>query len=320
MIDNFESNTSRRFSSLARLYGEAANQVLAQSHVMIAGIGGVGSWAVEALARSGVGQLTLADLDHVAESNINRQVHALESTVGMAKVQAMRERIALINPDCQVNLIDDFIDAENIAPLLAQYQPDLLLDCTDQVQAKVAMLLAAREAKIGFYMCGGAGGKTDALSLKQTDIAHARNDNLLGRIRTILRKQYGFAKGSDAHGKALKKVPAMKVKCFWFDQPAQLPSLWQNQTAAQAEAEAQVQAAGQAQAQNQAQAEGPILATSQLNTLAQVQAQAQAASPVQAPQGLSCAGYGSSVMVTASMGLALANSAIHELIQNRARM
>ena len=288
MMDNFESNTSRRFSSLARLYGETASQGLAHAHVMIAGIGGVGSWTVEALARSGVGQLTLADLDHVAESNINRQVHALESTVGMAKVQAMRERIALINPDCQVNLIDDFIDAENIAPLLAQYQPDLLLDCTDQVQAKVAMLLAAREAKIGFYMCGGAGGKTDALSLKQTDIAHARNDNLLGRIRQILRKQYGFAKGADAQGKALKKVPPMKVKCFWFDQPAQLPSLWL--------AEAQVQAQPSVQAQNQAQAE--------------VQVQAQPS----APQGLSCAGYGSSVMVTATMGLALANSAIHDLM------
>ncbi len=288
MMDNFESNTSRRFSSLARLYGETASQGLAHAHVMIAGIGGVGSWTVEALARSGVGQLTLADLDHVAESNINRQVHALESTVGMAKVQAMRERIALINPDCQVNLIDDFIDAENIAPLLAQYQPDLLLDCTDQVPAKIAMLLAARQAKIGFYMCGGAGGKTDALSLKQTDIAHARNDNLLGRIRQILRKQYGFAKGADAQGKALKKVPPMKVKCFWFDQPAQLPSLWL--------AEAQVQAQPSVQAQNQAQAE--------------VQVQAQPS----APQGLSCAGYGSSVMVTATMGLALANSAIHDLM------
>ncbi len=287
-MDNFESNTSRRFSSLARLYGETASQGLAHAHVMIAGIGGVGSWTVEALARSGVGQLTLADLDHVAESNINRQVHALESTVGMAKVQAMRERIALINPDCQVNLIDDFIDAENIAPLLAQYQPDLLLDCTDQVPAKIAMLLATRQAKIGFYMCGGAGGKTDALSLKQTDIAHARNDNLLGRIRQILRKQYGFAKGADAQGKALKKVPPMKVKCFWFDQPAQLPSLWL--------AEAQVQAQPSVQAQNQAQAE--------------VQVQAQPS----APQGLSCAGYGSSVMVTATMGLALANSAIHDLM------
>ena len=290
MMDNFESNTSRRFSSLARLYGETASQGLAHAHVMIAGIGGVGSWTVEALARSGVGQLTLADLDHVAESNINRQVHALESTVGMAKVQAMRERIALINPDCQVNLLDDFIDAENIAPLLAQYQPDLLLDCTDQVPAKIAMLLAARQAKIGFYMCGGAGGKTDALSLKQTDIAHARNDNLLGRIRQILRKQYGFAKGADAQGKALEKVPPMKFKCFWVDQPAHLPSLWL--------AEAQVQAQPSVQAQNQAQAQ------------AEVQVQAQPS----APQGLSCAGYGSSVMVTATMGLALANSAIHDLM------
>lgn len=287
-MENLENNTSRRFSSLARLYGENATQILAQSHVLIAGIGGVGSWTVEALARSGVGQLTLADLDHVAESNINRQVHALESTLGMAKVEAMRLRIQEINPACQVNLIDDFIDPENIGPLLDQYQPNVLLDCTDQVQAKIAMLLAARQRGIEFFMCGGAGGKTDALSLRQTDIAHARNDNLLGRIRGILRKQYGFAKGSDAHGRALKKVPAMKVNCFWFDQVAQLPSLWQSPAAQSTE--------------------------TVVDALSNPQGQAAA------PQGLSCAGYGSSVMVTATMGLAVANSTIHKLIQNGARV
>lgn len=277
-MDNLENNSSRRFSSLARLYGEKATHSLAEAHIFIAGIGGVGSWAAEALARSGVGRITLADLDHVAESNINRQVHALDSTLGMAKIQAMAERIADINPRCQIHLFDDAVDADNITSLLDQYQPAVVLDCTDQVQAKIAMLLATRQRKINFIMCGGAGGKTDVLSLRHSDLAYVRQDNLLARIRSLLRKQYGFAKGVDAQGRALKKAPLMRVNCFWFDQAALLPSTWQGS------------------------------ADSFIQT------------PGGAPQGLSCAGYGSSVMVTATMGLAVANSAIHEIIQNRPRM
>lgn len=267
MMDNTTDSISRRFNSLQRLYGEKATTQLAQSHVFIAGIGGVGSWVAEALARSGVGQLTLVDLDHVAESNINRQVHALGSTVGMAKIEAMTTRVADINPLCKVNLIDDFIDEGNIDSYLKQYSPDILLDCTDQVKAKIAMYLTSKNHHIPFLMCGGAGGKTDVFSLRYSDLAFVKNDNLLGRIRQILRKEYNYPKGSDAKGRALRKPPKMGVNCVWYEQTAQLPDLWVN--------------------------------------------------PNQAPQGLSCAGYGSSMTVTATMGLAVANLALDILIQRK---
>nr|WP_159991633.1 tRNA threonylcarbamoyladenosine dehydratase [Pelistega ratti] len=265
MMENTKELIARRFSSLERLYGEKATKQLAQSHIFIAGIGGVGSWVAEALARSGVGTLTLVDLDHIAESNINRQVHALGSTIGKAKIEAMKERILDINPFCTVNIIDDFVEEDNIGLYLNQYKPDMVLDCTDQVKAKVAMLLAAKEVNIPFLMCGGAGGKMDVFSLRYTDLAFVKNDQLLGRIRQILRKDYQYPKGSDQKGRALKKPPKMGVSCIWYDQVAQLPTLW--------------------------------------------------ASPDKAPQGLSCAGYGSSVTITASMGLAAANLAIEALLQ-----
>ncbi|MDY3331487.1 MAG: tRNA threonylcarbamoyladenosine dehydratase [Pelistega sp.] len=264
MMENVTDSISRRFNSLQRLYGEKATQQLAQSHVFIAGIGGVGSWVAEALARSGVGQLTLVDLDHVAESNINRQVHALGSTIGMAKIEAMANRIADINPQCQLNLIDDFVDSENIDLYLKQYKPDVVLDCTDQVKAKITMLLTAKQHAIPFLMCGGAGGKTDVFSLRHSDLAFVKNDNLLGRIRQILRKDHQYPKGSDPKGRALKKPLKMNVDCVWYEQTAQLPDLWVN--------------------------------------------------PEQAPQGLSCAGYGSSMTVTATMGLAVANLTLDKLL------
>lgn len=266
MMDNTTTSVSRRFSSLERLYGEKATQRLAQSHVFVAGVGGVGSWAVESLARSGVGQLTIADLDHVAESNINRQIHALTSTLGKAKIEAMAERIREINPVCRINLIDDFIDADNVGGYLAQYTPDILLDCTDQVNAKIAMVLETKARGIPMIMSGGAGGKRDPFSLRHTDLAYVKNDNLLGRIRQILRKQHRYPKGSDVHGRALKKPPKMGVDCLWYDQVARLPDLW--------------------------------------------------VSPDRAPQGLSCAGYGSSVVITASMGMALSGLVLEHLLQN----
>lgn len=272
-----ESNNERRFGGLRRLYGEKATQTFASAHVMVAGIGGVGSWVVEALARSGVGHLTLADLDHVAESNVNRQIHALSQTMGMAKVQAMAERVAGINPECQVYPFEDFVDANNIDELLDGRRPDVFIDCTDQVSAKVAMVLACRQHKIPLVMCGGAGGKTDPLSLRAGDLSQARNDALLARLRNILRKQHGFAKGSDHNGKALKRVPKMNVDCFWFDQPAILPDLWQ----------AGKNEAGQA-------GDAPL-------------------------QGLSCAGYGSCVTVTATMGMAVANAGIAQLLKSSRR-
>jgi hypothetical protein len=127
--------SQRRFGGLQRLYGMAGAERIRQAHVVVVGIGGVGSWAAEALARSGVARLTLVDMDHIAESNINRQIHALTSTTGQAKVEAMRERIALIHPGCRVDAVDDFVSPENW-PALLPAMPDAVIDACDQVKAK----------------------------------------------------------------------------------------------------------------------------------------------------------------------------------------
>ena len=141
-----EPDAQRRFGGMQRLYGMDGAKAIRNAHVAVVGIGGVGSWAAEALARSGVGKLTLIDLDHVAESNINRQVHALTQTLGQAKVQAMRERIAQINPDCEVRCVEEFVDADNWPGLLEGSSLDGLIDACDQLQAKLAMALWARHA------------------------------------------------------------------------------------------------------------------------------------------------------------------------------
>ena len=154
------SDDCRRFSGLTRLYGEEGQARLATAHVCVVGIGGVGSWAAEALARSGVGRLTLIDLDHVAESNINRQIQAADPTLGQAKVEAMRARIAGYAPDCGLTLIDDFVTPENAAEYLDNGF-DYVIDAIDSVRAKVAMIAVCHRAGIPLVTCGAAGGKTD---------------------------------------------------------------------------------------------------------------------------------------------------------------
>ena len=167
-----DTDLDRRFSALERLYGVAAARRIRAAHVVVVGIGGVGSWAAEALARSGVGRLTLIDLDHVAESNINRQVHALESTVGQAKVLAMRERIAGIHPQCQVRCIEEFVDQDNWPALLAGGQVDAVIDACDQVRAKVALAAWARHnSQVHFIAAGAAGGKRQAHLVDITDLS-----------------------------------------------------------------------------------------------------------------------------------------------------
>jgi len=262
----------RRFAGLERLYGPEGLQRLAQAHVAVAGIGGVGSWCVEALARSGVGQLTLIDLDHVAESNVNRQLHALTSTLGQAKVDAMAERVHGINPACRLTLIDDFVTPDNVEAILPQGL-SALIDCTDQVAAKAAMILACRRRDVSIVVCGGAGGKTDSLALRAGDLSVATNDALLAKLRNTLRRQHGYPKASDQAGKVRKRIPRMGVRALWFDQPARMPDLWS--------------------------------------------AQSDAATGSAGLQGLSCAGYGSAVAVTAAMGLAAANEVLHRLIEGR---
>ena len=131
-------DSSRRFSGVRRLYGEQGLSVLQRSHVLVIGIGGVGSWTVEALARNAVGKLTLVDLDNIAESNVNRQIHALEDNLGKAKVTAMRERIAAINSQCEVIEVEDFVTPDNL-PQILETNPDIVVDCMDDTKAKIAL-------------------------------------------------------------------------------------------------------------------------------------------------------------------------------------
>ena len=183
----------RRFGGLQRLFGVAAAQRLRQAHVAVVGLGGVGSWAAEALARSGIARLTLIDMDHIAESNINRQIHALTSTLGQSKIGAMRERIAQIHPACQVELIDDFVSPENWPALLPE-KPDALIDACDQAKAKLAMALWAMREKVPFVCVGAAGGKRLAHAVDIQDLAQVTHDPMLAQLRYRLRKHHGTPK------------------------------------------------------------------------------------------------------------------------------
>ena len=185
-----EADLQRRFGGLERLYGVAGARAIRGAHVAVAGIGGVGSWAAEALARSGVGELTLIDLDHVAESNINRQVHALASTIGQAKVLAMAERIAQINPACRVHGIEEFVEPDNWPQLLPP-GVTAVIDACDQVKAKVAMAAWARVNKVLFVSAGAAGGKRLAHKVDVDDLANTTHDPLLAQLRYQLRKHHG---------------------------------------------------------------------------------------------------------------------------------
>lgn len=180
----------RRFGGLQRLYGVEVAQRLRQAHVVVVGIGGVGSWAAEALARSGVARLTLIDMDHIAESNINRQIHALTSTLGQAKIEAMRARIAQIHPGCQVDVVDDFVSTENW-PSLLPTMPDAVIDACDQLKAKQAMTLWALREKVPFVCVGAAGGKRLAHKVDVDDLSSVTHDPLLAQLRYRLRKHHG---------------------------------------------------------------------------------------------------------------------------------
>ncbi len=186
-------DAERRFGGLTRLYGVAGAQRIRAAHVAVVGVGGVGSWAVEALARSGVGHLTLIDLDHVAESNINRQIHALETTLGQAKVLAMRDRIAQINPACQVQCIEEFVEPGNW-PAILPSGVDAVIDACDQVRAKTAMAAWALKNKLVFITVGAAGGKRRAHEVDIEDLGRVTHDPLLAQLRYRLRKEHGAAR------------------------------------------------------------------------------------------------------------------------------
>jgi len=194
-----DADDARRFGGLQRLYGLQGAQRIRQAHVAVVGIGGVGSWVAEALARSGVARLSLIDMDHIAESNINRQIHALSTTTGQAKVLAMRERIALIHADCQVDGIDEFVTPDNWPALLPD-MPDAVIDACDQVSAKVAMAHWALQNQVGFITVGAAGGKRLAHKVDVDDLSQITHDPLLSQLRYRLRKHHGAARGDKRMG------------------------------------------------------------------------------------------------------------------------
>ena len=186
----------RRFGGIARLYGDAALARFQRAHICVIGVGGVGSWAVEALARSAIGQLTLIDLDNLAESNINRQIHALSSTLGQAKVSALAQRIALINPTCRVTEIEDFIDADNIAAMLPAGHFDYVIDAIDNVRAKTALIAYCRAQQIRLLTIGSAGGQIDPTRIAVCDLSRTEQEPLLAKVRKRLRALHGFPRGS----------------------------------------------------------------------------------------------------------------------------
>lgn len=262
MTDAFTGGAEdpRRFGGIARLYGEAGRARLAAARVAVVGIGGVGSWAAEALARSGVGALTLIDLDHVAESNLNRQIHATEATLGQAKVEAMAARIAGYAPGCAVTRVDDFVTAENAATLLGAGF-DYVVDAIDAVRVKVAMIAVCRAAGVPVVTCGAAGGQIDPTQIRVDDLARTIQDPLLAKVRGQLRKAHGFPRdGRKKFG----------VEAVFSTEPLRYPAP------------------------------------------ATVCDAAGGGAP-QGPAGLNCAGFGSVVTVTASVGLFAAARALNGL-------
>ena len=193
------ADLGRRFGGLARLYGVLGAQRIAAAHVAVIGIGGVGSWAVEALARSGVGRLTLIDLDHVSESNINRQIQAVDASLGQAKVLAMRDRVLSFNPDCRLTCIEEFVDAENWPALLPQ-DVSAVIDACDQVKTKTALAAWARDNRTLFVTVGAAGGKRHAHLVDIADLAETTHDPLLAQVRYRLRKDHNAPRESKKIG------------------------------------------------------------------------------------------------------------------------
>jgi tRNA A37 threonylcarbamoyladenosine dehydratase len=203
----------RRFGGIERLYAAQGLARLTAARVCVVGVGGVGSWAVEALARSAVGRITMIDLDSVAESNMNRQLPALEAELGRAKVDVLRERIALINPSCTVKAVEAFVTLDNVGELIAA-EHDWVLDCIDNFRVKAAMIAFCRRRRQSIITVGGAGGQRDATRVRVGDLRKTEQDPLLARTRRLLRQDYGFP---------LNPKRRFNVPCVWSDEPQTAP-------------------------------------------------------------------------------------------------
>jgi tRNA A37 threonylcarbamoyladenosine dehydratase len=206
-----QADLERRFGGLRRLYGDAAYERIRAASVAVVGLGGVGSWAAEALARCGVASLTLIDFDHVAESNINRQVHAVGATLGQPKVQALAARIADIHPGCRVRCVEDFATPENWPALLPQ-PVHALIDACDQVRAKQALAAWAWRERRAFVAVGAAGGKREPRA-EIGDLAQVTHDPLLASLRQRLRRHEG-----------LPRSGPMGLRCVFSRESVVLPA------------------------------------------------------------------------------------------------
>ena len=301
--------TDRRFASVARVYGEAGCQRLWQSHVVVVGIGGVGSWAAEALARSGVGRLTLIDLDHVAESNINRQVHALTSTLGAAKVEVMAQRIRDISPDVSVHPVDEFIEPGQEEKLIPA-DADLVVDAIDAVAAKASLIAWCVANGKPVIACGAAGGRTDPLQLRVEDLSRTTGDALLSAVRARLRRHHGFPRGDGtAMPSSASHIDTSNPSAH---SPAQEgagePSHFSGQ-GAQPVVSAQTQSSSRRRRKGDPSRFG-VPAIHSPEQIAGTRPKGEGGG-----MPLACAGYGSLVTVTASMGLAAASQAIAQLLR-----
>lgn len=186
---------SLRFGGISRLYGKHGATTLQRSHFCIIGIGGVGSWAAEAVARNGIGQITLIDLDDICVTNINRQIHALSRTVGESKVEVMSERIKQINPECKVNSIEDFITTENLDELMA-VDYDYVIDAIDSVDIKTRLIAHCRRIKRSIITIGGAGGQIDPSKITISDLSKTYQDPLLAKVKNQLRREFNFPRAN----------------------------------------------------------------------------------------------------------------------------
>lgn len=185
----------QRFEGLNRLYGDAAYALLKDLHFCVVGLGGVGSWVVEALARSGIGKITLVDYDEIAISNINRQLPAMTNTLGQKKIKVMVERIQQINPACVINSVDDFLTTKNYESILSlDYGYDYVIDAIDSIQFKSLMINYCKRIKTPILTVGGAGGLTEPSMIKISDLSKTYNDPLAAKVRSQLRSEYGFSR------------------------------------------------------------------------------------------------------------------------------
>lgn len=191
------SDYSLRFGGITRLYGKQGATILQQAHFCVIGIGGVGSWAAEALVRNGIGQITLIDLDDICVTNINRQIHALTDTVGESKVDVMADRIKQINPDCIVNTIEDFVTIENLSELMNNNY-DYVIDAIDSVDIKTRLIAHCKRNKLPIITIGGAGGQVDPSKIAITDLSKTYQDPLLAKVKNQLRREFNFPRADIA--------------------------------------------------------------------------------------------------------------------------